>query len=261
LFAYDRAELDAKIEEPENVEKSWRRQHVSFRTGYGGERMEAFVFLPKDVPPPYQTVVFFPGSGALTARTNADIRPSGFGNPVLRSGRAFVYPIYKATHERGDGRSLTEYQSTKNEFRDIVSQWSKDLGRTIDYLESRTDIQHDGLAYLGFSLGAAAGFTFGAIENRFKAVILVSGGIWPTEVLSEINQVHYASRISVPTLMLNGRFDFVFLEPGQRQLFRLLGTPPEHKRHVLLDGGHVMRMELIEPEMLAWLDRYLGPVK
>jgi eukaryotic-like serine/threonine-protein kinase len=260
LFAYDRAELEAKVEGPEEVDKSWRRQRVSFQTGYGGERMEVLIFLPKNTPPPYQIVVIFPGSGALTSRTNAVVRPE-FCDSIVKSGRVFVYPIYKATHERGDGRTLAEYQKAKNEYRDLVSQWSKDLSRTIDYLETRADLQHDKIAYLGFSLGAAAGFIFPAIENRFKASVLVSGGVWVEEVLPEINQVHYAPRITVPTLMLNGRFDFVFLEPGQRQLFRLLGTPPEHKRHVLVDSGHIMSINPVEPELLGWLDRYLGPVK
>jgi serine/threonine protein kinase/dienelactone hydrolase len=260
LFTYDHTELDAKIVDTEEVEKSWRRQRVSFRTGYGGERMDALIFLPKNTPPPYQIVLFFPGSGALTSRTNDVVRPE-FCDSIVKSGRVFVYPIYKATHERGDGRTLPDYQRAKNDFRDLFVQWSKDLGRTIDYLETRTDLQSDKMAYLGFSLGAAAGFIFPAIEDRFKASILVSGGIWVVEVLPEINQFHYAPRITVPTLMLNGRFDFVFLEPGQRQLFRLLGTPAEHKRHVLVDSGHIMRIDPVEPELLGWLDRYLGPVK
>jgi hypothetical protein len=44
-------------------------------------------------------------------------------------------------------------------------------------------------------------------------------------------------------------------------LFKLLGTPAEHKRHVVFEGaGHVPpRIEVIR-ETLGWLDRYLGPV-
>jgi hypothetical protein len=62
--------------------------------------------------------------------------------------------------------------------------------------------------------------------------------------------------------MINGRYDFFFpLETSQRPLYELLGTPAEHKRWVVYDGGHsVPRTQLIE-ESLAWLDRYLGPVE
>lgn len=62
--------------------------------------------------------------------------------------------------------------------------------------------------------------------------------------------------------MLNGRYDFVFpVESSQLPMFRLLGTPKEHKRKILYDTGHnIPRNDMIK-ETLAWLDRYLGPVK
>jgi hypothetical protein len=45
-------------------------------------------------------------------------------------------------------------------------------------------------------------------------------------------------------------------------MFRLLGTPPEHKKHIVMEGGHVPRQL---PEMyrqaISWLDTYLGPVR
>jgi hypothetical protein len=44
-----------------------------------------------------------------------------------------------------------------NAYRDIVVQWSKDLGRTIDYLETRPDIDTGKLGYYGISAGASHG--------------------------------------------------------------------------------------------------------
>jgi len=46
-------------------------------------------------------------------------------------------------------------------------------------------------------------------------------------------------------------------------MFELLGTAPEHKKHVLYPGGHGLNGLFgreIRGEVLAWLDRYLGPV-
>ena len=44
-------------------------------------------------------------------------------------------------------------------------------------------------------------------------------------------------------------------------MFELLGTPLEHKRRLTFPGGHsVPRLEMIK-ESLAWLDRYLGPIR
>jgi hypothetical protein len=62
--------------------------------------------------------------------------------------------------------------------------------------------------------------------------------------------------------MLNGHFDFFFpVETSQLPMFRLLGTPKEHKRRVQYEAGHnVPRTELIK-ESLDWLDHYLGPVQ
>ena len=52
--------------------------------------------------------------------------------------------------------------------------------------------------------------------------------------------MNFAPRITVPTLMINGRSDFSFrMETSQVPLFRLLGAPPDQKRHALLEGGHI----------------------
>jgi fermentation-respiration switch protein FrsA (DUF1100 family) len=63
--------------------------------------------------------------------------------------------------------------------------------------------------------------------------------------------------------MLNGDSDSTFPLPVQKRLFSLLGTPAEHKRHLVYPGGHgvfaVRRSEMVK-EMLDWLDRYLGHV-
>jgi pimeloyl-ACP methyl ester carboxylesterase len=65
--------------------------------------------------------------------------------------------------------------------------------------------------------------------------------------------------MTIPVLMLNGRYDHIFpLETSQKPLFALLGTPPADKRHVIYDAGHfpLPRNEWI-PEALAWLEKYV----
>ena len=65
----------------------------------------------------------------------------------------------------------------------------------------------------------------------------------------------------IPTLMLNGRYDFGMpFETAQRPLFALLGSPAEHKRHRVLEAGHALPIDDVAREILPWLDRYLGPV-
>jgi eukaryotic-like serine/threonine-protein kinase len=62
--------------------------------------------------------------------------------------------------------------------------------------------------------------------------------------------------------MLNGKYDFFFpSETAQKPFFNFLGVPNADKRWILYEGGHdVPRAQLIR-ESLAWLDKYLGPVR
>lgn len=137
--------------------------------------------------------------------------------------------------------------------------WSKDLGRSIDYLETRPEIDIKKLAYYGISLGAWVGPVLTAIEERFRTCILVAGGLPQTDYLPEANVVNFAPRTKIPVLMLNGRFDYVFpLEISQIQLFRLLGMPDRDKRHVVLESGHTIPRQAKIKETLDWLDKYLG---
>jgi len=69
---------------------------------------------------------------------------------IVKSGRALVYPIYKSTYERGDGFTDDDPAPTTT-YRDHVIQWSKDVGRTIDYIESRSDLDHGKIALYGVS--------------------------------------------------------------------------------------------------------------
>ncbi|NNE35193.1 MAG: hypothetical protein HKN13_08160 [Rhodothermales bacterium] len=51
------------------------------------------------------------------------------------------------------------------------------------------------------------------------------------------------------------------METNIQPMFDMLGTPVEHKRLVLLEGGHVpASTNDVIREVLDWLDRYLGPV-
>ena len=111
-------------------------------------------------------------------------------------------------------------------YRDHVIQWSKDLGRAIDFLETRKEIQRDKVAYCGLSWGARLGGLLPAVENRLKANVLVGAGLRPQATLSEVDQINFTPRVTIPTLMLNGRYDYIFpQETSQLPMFRLLGTP------------------------------------
>jgi dienelactone hydrolase len=253
LYAYDRSPLNAIVEATEETE-IWVKHIVAFDAAYGGERMRAHLFLPKHGSPPYQTVVFFPASDAFHLRSSRDMSLA-WTDFIIRSGRAFLYPVYKGTYERS-----TSGESGSNAERDLQIAWSRDLGRAIDYLETRSDIDRARLAFYGVSAGADAGVILTALEPRLKTSVLQGAGI-SGEAAPEIDWRTYAPRVRMPTLMLNGRYDFgAPVETVQRPLFALLGTPAEHKRHTLFETGHALPIERVAGEILPWLDRYLGPV-
>jgi eukaryotic-like serine/threonine-protein kinase len=76
----------------------------------------------------------------------------------------------------------------------------------------------------------------------------------------EGNQINYITRVRTPTLILGGRYDALFGD-AIASMFDLLGTAAAHKQLKLYETDHVPpRTEMIA-ETLAWLDRYLRPVR
>ena len=119
-YAYDRTPLNAVVEATEETE-TWVKHTVAFDAAYGGERMRAYLFLPKNGSPPYQTVVFFPAGDAFRLRSSRDMSLAT-GDFIIRSGRAFLYPVYKGTYERatsGRRRDRTRNASSESRGREI----------------------------------------------------------------------------------------------------------------------------------------------
>jgi dienelactone hydrolase len=265
LYAYDKTPLNPVVESVDDSNEHWRKERIAFNAAYGKERMFAYLFLPRKIRPPYQTVAFFPGSFVIERRSSKDQSTDLdlYVNVdfLLKSGRAVVAPIFKGTYERGDGLK-SDVPSTSTFYRDHVIMWAKDLGRSLDYLESRPEIDHDKIGYFGVSWGGAMGPIMAAVDSRIKVVVLDSGAISFQRALPEVDQINFLPRITVPALMLNGRYDYSSpMKTSQLVMFRLLGTPLENKRHVSYETGHLIpRTEMIK-ETLAWLDRYLGPVQ
>jgi serine/threonine protein kinase/dienelactone hydrolase len=251
-YAYDHGPLNASVEATEETE-IWVKHTIAFDAAYGGEHMRAYLFLPKKGSPPYQTVVFFPAADAFQLRSSRDISIAR-ADFIIRSGRALLYPVYRGTYER-----LVSDEMGSNAERELQIAWSRDLGRAIDYLETRSDIDRTRLAFYGLSVGAEAGVILTALEPRLKTSVLQGAGIY--DVAPEIDLLNYAPRVRIPTLLLNGRYDFdTPFETAQRPLFDLLGTPAEHKRHAVFETGHALPVDDVAREILPWLDRYLGPV-
>ena len=262
LYAYDRGPLDPQVEALPETEY-WRAELVSIAAAYGRERVPVYLLLPKNAAPPYQPVIWFPGSyafGPFSLGRDLSAAPgAAYFNFLTRSGRALVIPVYQGTFQRFAGVGDFPRDDQLNAYRDMVVQWSKDLGRTIDYLETRADIDAGKVGFYGLSAGANAALPIVAVEPRFRAVVLLSGGLPTAGRPPEADPINFAPHITAPTLMLNGRDDFIFpLDTVARPLFSLLGAPADRKRHAVHEGGHIPPLNELIRDVLGWFDQYLG---
>jgi formylglycine-generating enzyme required for sulfatase activity/predicted Ser/Thr protein kinase len=185
LYSHQNTPLNAVVESSDETADLWRREKIEFNAAYGNEHVIAYLFLPKQGKPPYPCVVYVPSDAALRPGSGETIQPESY---ILRSGRAMLYPIYKGTYERYVPGSPDD----PIQVRDETIAVSKDFGRSIDYLETRKEIDSAKLAYLGSSWGAETAPIVLGVENRVKTAVLLSGGMNSFfGALPEINAVNF----------------------------------------------------------------------
>jgi len=247
----------------------WRKEKITFDAAYGAERMIAYLFLPKAGKPPYQTVIYFPGAGALFEEYFDGLPYREHTEFIIMSDRALLFPIYKGTYERpadcGRLWSKVSIAQTPLVYRDWIIQMAKDLSRSIDYLETRDDIDSERIAYYGTSWGAVLGPIMLAVEDRLDTGVFVLGGITPNDWPRSVDMALFAKRVTIPVLMINGSEDAVMpLKTSVEPMYELLGTDKQHKEHKTYPGGHglfgLFSKQIIK-DVLDWLDHYQGPVE
>lgn len=261
-YAYDDVPLNARVVNADTTDL-WIRERVEMDAGYGGERLTTFVFLPRGFKAPHQTVVYFPGSSVIYRRSYDELSIDHL-DFLLRSGRAVAFPVYKGTFERGT-ELKSDIQDMSNFWRDHVIAWTKDFRRSVDYLDTRGDIDMDRLAFVGVSWGGAVAPMMVALEDRIRAVVIVVGGLLMQDVQPMADPFHFLSRVRQPTVMINARWDsFYPLETAGRPFFDNLGTPQDQRKLVIIDANHGVlsyARDRVVGEALGWLDEYLGPVR
>jgi eukaryotic-like serine/threonine-protein kinase len=257
-YAYDRRPVSGEV--THRVETAnWVRERIT-HTGPAGPAL-AYLYLPTSAAPPYQAVLFIPGSDVFYG-VNVAEATEWLLEPVIRSGRAVFSPVMEGMTERPFPPDATTPAPSSVRFRDRMVRHATEMRMGIDYLETRDDIDDSAIAYAGLSWGAGSRLVFAAVDDRFKAVILIGGGIdervQPT--LPEASNINFAPYIAAPTLLLNGREDEE--HPWLTRALPLWNLLSEPKELVLVpDGGHVPPLEARVPAMLDFLDRMLGPVR
>jgi DNA-binding winged helix-turn-helix (wHTH) protein/formylglycine-generating enzyme required for sulfatase activity/dienelactone hydrolase len=224
-----------------------------------------YIVRPKTHDGALQPIVYSGvGDCCFMKRPNRDaleqFQIAGF---VVNSGRALVMPIWAGGYERYLAPP-TDRAAKSDLERRVALLWQHDLSTTIDYLESRPDMDAKNIGYLGISRGASfAGAINLALEPRIRSAVLASGGIWIHGPLHPmIDLINYAPRITIPVLMLSGRYDHIYpYEQSQKRTFELLGTRPADKAQIAYDTGHfTMPPNRVAADVSDWFDRHLGRV-
>jgi dienelactone hydrolase len=259
LYDYNKSELQPTIESEENITIYTRQEKVSFNAAYGNERMIAYLYIPRTGKPPFQTVVYFPGSGALSLHSIAGYGSADTFENHTKTGRAFVFPVLQGTFER---MTPPEQQGRIT----AVEKWimrAKDFRRTIDYLETRPEeFDINKLAYEGLSRGGIWGGILPAVDTRIKVAVIISGGLY-LDFPPEYSQVNFAPRIKIPILIQDGKYDSIFpVESNQKPFLKLFGTVEQDKQLRNYETGHAVWLKNeVRKDELDFLDKYLGPVK
>jgi hypothetical protein len=141
---------------------------------------------------------------------------------------------------------------------DILLQWTVDMQRGRDYLETRPDVDAKRVMFWNDST-FDSGAVFAAVDGRYASVIFVGAGVWPElqHVSPEVNPLHFFPHIRAPKLLIHGLYDDGHPIATEEPIFRLMREP---KKRASLVGGHLPPPEIMVPTVNAFLDQTLGPV-
>ncbi|HMG93832.1 MAG TPA: SUMF1/EgtB/PvdO family nonheme iron enzyme [Chryseolinea sp.] len=267
LFDYDQTEIKSKLVTRDEKNTAWIYEKVVYKAPYNDEEIIAHMFLPRNAQPPYQTIIYGPGSASFL-QTSSDELEKYYEYPIfleyiVRSGRAVMFPVCKGTFERrSDAKGyVLHLGSDTHEYTEFMTQVIKDYRRSLDYLQSRSDIDPNNIAFYGMSWGPFIGVILSGVDARIKTNVFVAGGLRP-QGRPEVNGVNFVGHITIPTLMLNGKYDSVLpLDSYIRPMYESISTPKKDKKLVLFETDHIPPQDGMVRETLAWFDKYMGKVK
>lgn len=245
-FDYSSGPMNAVVEETTEM-RGFVRHRISFDIDESGDRMHVYLFLPGDEVARYPVMFYWSSSHGFYLTDIEQFRLHL--DFMLKRGWAVAMPILDHTFDRGTGRFP---DMSDIEYRDQNVRWVREVRRTVDYLETRSDLDMDKLVMYGFSWGGRVAALALAVDDRFKVAVLNQAGLssWNS---SNVAVEHYLPRVTQPVLQINGRFDQDYrLDDSAKPFFELLGS--EQKKHVVSDTGHFATMQTVIGETLAWLD-------
>jgi dienelactone hydrolase len=144
-----------------------------------------------------------------------------------------------------------------------------ELRRALDLLAARRDVDGRRLGFVGFSLGAEEGAVLAGVDDRLRAVALLSCGgtlrfVPPLSaslrrraapLLAKMEPKDLIRYARAPLLIEDGRFDKVIVRPRLESLIRAAPAPRTVRWY---DTGHAV-FPTAQKETFAWLAARLRP--
>jgi len=260
---YSAAGLDPSVAAVPSTNPSWTRERISLATGYDESRFNVQLFLPTSGRPPFQTIFYVPHSGHFRyAQTSGEFDPGASYQPldfILKSGRALAVIEFDGSFERRWPQSLLTSMTYADRYRLRLKHHRQEIGRAIDYLATRDDIDARRLGWLSISFGSQTMMPLLALEQRVGAAVLIGGGVFLLDLPPAEQPYNYLPRVRQPVLMLSGRWDIDVDVDAQEAMLRMLGTPADLKQRIVFDAGHgYLPHNQFVRATLDWYDRHLG---
>ena len=252
MFKYDKFPLNVKIiKDSEKVNDAWQKKVVEIDAAYNKERLPLNIFTPTNSNPPHKTVIYVPGSNAITTRNSQNFSANYFGF-LLRSGYAVIQPIFKGTYERGYPEFPNYVENESKIYADQLIMMVKDYSRAIDYVEEQDELSND-IYYYGISWGGMLGPLFLANEKRIKKSVWQVAGLGARKTRPEGSPLTFLSRVNTPVLMLNGIYDQYFpFETSQKPMYDLLSLKEPMKKMINYESAHSPPSSETSKEILKW---------
>jgi uncharacterized protein len=255
-------EENVQVEDEKSEHTTW---HVSFLS-VNQATVTGLLTVPSEAPQPVPAVIFLHGVGD---NKNVDYIQSGT-QYLLDAGYA-VLRIDIANHGE---RKIQDYDfdltdGLKFWTRSLLTQTVFDLQRSVDFLQTRPEIDAERIGFFGISLGGIIGTVFCGVEERVKVpVIALAGGglnvMFKSKALAEetriflsvIDPINFVEKISPrPLLMINAAQDEIVPPLTTKLLYNKAGKP---KNIIWYESTHRrVPLEKAYPETVGWFDEYL----
>jgi serine/threonine protein kinase/formylglycine-generating enzyme required for sulfatase activity len=256
-YDYEKSPLDAEVIETIETQ-DWRREKVAYG-GADGERVVAYLYLPKNHKGPFQVVHFIPAADVARRIRPLPDSIQSFCPSIIKSGRAIFGVVLKGYIERDLPAGYVDPSPDRVEYVEQSARHIIDMRRGLDYLVTRGDVDAQRIALFAPSVSGYP-FILPAVEGRYRSVVFCGSSIrkYHLQWKPEVSPINFAPQIRQPKLMMHGRYDEAApLKTEGEPLFKLYREP---KRLFLYEGGHVPSQEVFVPALSAWLDETMGPV-